>query len=146
MTCWNGPSSPFEARLLQPFANYALEQLRLRFMFSLTAPADQTKAARVLMQMAFETEIGAVLVKMIELPAGVLESTVCERRRFGDVDRDMQLQRFLVVPALDVIEGTPGMPGPYMDLIRRYATSDYPRYRMCALAAALCLATFLLTP
>jgi hypothetical protein len=146
MTCWNGPSSAFETRLLKPLSDYALEQLRLRFMYTLTSPASQMKSARVLFQMAFETEIRAVLVKLIELPASVPESTVCERRRFGDVDKDMQLQRFLVGPALDALEETPGMPPPYMDLLRRYATSDYPRYRVCALAAALCLATFLLTP
>jgi hypothetical protein len=146
MTCWSGPSSAFETRLLKPLPNYALEQLRARFMFSLVAPPDQVKAARVLFQMAFETEIRAVLIKMIELPTSVPESTVCERQRFIDVDKSMQLQRFLIGPALDALETTPGMPAPYMDLIRRYATSDYPRYRICALAASLCLATFLLVP
>lgn len=146
MTCWNGTSTAFEIRLLKPFDDYALEQLRLRFLYSLTSPADQKKSARVLLQMAFETEIGAAIAKMIALPASVPESNVCERRRFGDVDKDMQLHRFLVGPALDALEETPNMPAPYMDLIRRYATTDYPRYRVCALAAALCLATFLRTP
>lgn len=143
MTCWSGPSTAFETKLLQPLGNYALEQLRQRFLFSLTAPADMTKSARVAFQMAFETEIGAVLAKMIPLPASVMGSNVCERRRFGDVDKDMRLHRFLVGPALDALEETPDMPAPYMDLIRRYATADYPRYRVCALAAALCLAAFL---
>jgi hypothetical protein len=146
VTCWNGPSTAFETRLLTTLPDYALDQLRLRFMFALTAPSNQVKSARVLFQMAYETELSAVLIKMVELPASVPKSTVCERRRFGDVDKDMQLQRFLVGPALDALEITPGMPAPYMDLIRRYATADYPRYRMCALAASLCLATFLLVP
>jgi len=143
MTCWNGPASTFELRLLKPLPTYALEQLRLRFMFALVSPADQTKAARVAFQMAFETEIKAVLIKMVSLPASVPESVVCERRHFVDIDRDMHAQRFLVGPALDELETTPNMPSPYMDLLRRYASTDYPRYRMCALAAALCLATFL---
>lgn len=146
MTCWNGTSSAFEVRLLAPFTNYALEQLRLRFMFALVAPSNPKKAARVLFQMPYETEIGAVLTKMIPLPASISESNVCERRRFVDIDKDVQLHRFLVGPALDALEETPNMPAPYMDLIRRYATSDYPRYRVSALAGALCLATFLLTP
>jgi hypothetical protein len=147
MTCWDGSSpSAFEVRLLKPFDDYVLEQFRLRFLFSLTSPSSGVKSARVLMQMAFETEIGTVLGKMIPLPVSVPETTVCERRRFNDIDKDMQLQRFLVGPALDALETTPGMPSPYMDLIRRYATSDYPRYRVCALAASLCLATFLRTP
>ncbi len=146
MTCWNGTSSAFEVRLLKSFDNYALEQLRLRFMYALTAPADVKKSARVLFQMAYETEIGAVLTKMVALPTSVLESIVCERRHFIDIDKDMQLHRFLVGPALDALEETPNMPPPYMDLIRRYATNDYPRYRVCALAVSLCLATFLLTP
>lgn len=146
MTCWNETSTAFELRLLKPFDDYALEQLRQRFLFSLTSPADMKKSARALFQMAYETEVGVVLAKMIPLPASVPESNVCERRRFRDIDKDMQLHRFLVVPALDALEETPNMPAPYMDLIRRYATADYPRYRVCALAAALCLATFLRTP
>lgn len=146
MTCWNGTSTAFETRLLTPLPTYALEQFRQRFLYSLTAPFVATKAARVLLQTAFETEIGAALAKLITLPASVPESIVCERRHFIDIDKDMQLQRFLVGPAFDALELTPNMPAPYMDLVRRYATSDYPRYRVCAFSAAVCLATFLLTP
>lgn len=146
MTCWNGTSTAFEVRLQTPFDDYALEQLRQRFLFTLTTAAGAKKSARVLFQMAYETEIGAVLAKMIPLPVSVPASNVCERRRFIDIDKDMQLYRFLVGPALDALEETPNMPAPYMDLVRRYATANYPRYRVCALAAALCLATFLRTP
>lgn len=121
-------------------ANYPLEQLRQRFMFALTANHDLVKSARVLFQMAFETEINAILVKMIALPASVPESTVCERRHFIDIDNDMKLQRYLVGPAIDSMETIPGIPVPYVDFIRRYANASYARYRMCALAAAICLA------
>lgn len=146
MTCWSGPSTPFETRLLKPLPAYALEQLRTRFLYQLTNPYAPVKSARVLFQVAYETEIGAVLTKMIPQPPSVPESTVCERQRFGDIDQAMQLQRYLVGPAFDELEGTPNMPAPYMDLLRRYASADYPRYRVSALATSLCLATFLLVP
>lgn len=145
VTCWSGPSSPFELRLMETLPTYALEQLRQRFLYSLTSPFDQTKSTRVLFQMAFETEIGVVLRKMIPLPASVPESTVCERRHFIDIDQSMQLQKFLIAPAFDELQTAPNLPEPYMDLLRRYASTEYPRYRTCSIAAALCLAAFLLT-
>ena len=109
-------------------------------MFALTTNHDLVKSARVLFQMAFETEINTVLVKLIALPASVPESMVCERRRFLDVDNDMRLQRYLVGPAIDSMETVPGIPTPYVDFLRRYVNASYARYRMCALAAAICLA------
>lgn len=143
--CWIGLPSPFELQLLTPLPTYALEQLRQRFLYALTTTHDPVKSARVLFQMAFETEIRTVLVKMISLPASVPESKVCERRHFIDVDADMQSYRFLVGPALDELGAVPAMPEPYMDLLRRYASADYARYRMCSVAAALSLAAFLLS-
>lgn len=140
MTCWAGPPTEFELRLLSPQPTYALEQLRQRFLYALTTIPDPVKAARVLLQMAFETEIGSVLTKLIPVPPSVPESTICERRRFLPIDRDMQIQRFLVAPALDELSQVPDIPAPYVDLIRLYVASRYPRYRTCALAAALCLA------
>lgn len=140
VACWEGTPSPFEVSLLQPMANYPLEQLRQRFMFALTTNHDLVKSARVLFQMAFETEINTILVKLIALPASVPESMVCERRRFLDVDNDMRLQRYLVGPAIDSMETVPGIPTPYVDFLRRYVNTSYARYRMCALAAAICLA------
>lgn len=138
--CWIGLSTPFEALLQQPMATYALEQLRQRFMFSLTTTHDQVRGARVMLQMAFETEIGAILVKLINLPPGVIESNVCERRRFLEIDRDMRLNRYLVGPALDSLSTIPNVPEPYVNFLRFYAIAQYPRYRTCALAATLCLA------
>lgn len=134
--CWAGTSSAFESLLLAPFSTYALEQLRQRFMFTLTTTHDLVKGARVLLQMAFETEINAILIKQITLDSDVLSSNVCERRRFIDVDKDMQLQGYLVTPALDEVQA----PAPYVDFVRFYVSSEYPRYRMCAIASAICLA------
>lgn len=145
-TCWNGAPSAFESRMLQPLPTYALESLRLRFMFSAVENASSIKGARSTLQMAFETEMRVALVKMIELSAGVLESKVCERRRFIDIDRDMQRMRFLIGPALDELANVSTVPTQYVDLIRRFVIADYPRYRVCAIAATLCLATAVLVP
>ena len=139
MTCWNGPSSDFETALQAPFSNYALEQLRQRFLFTLVSDRSPVKAARVVLQMVMETEVGVILPKLVTLPAGVLESNVCERRRYVDIDQDMHLQRFLIAPALDALAANPKAPVPYVDFIGRYVASGFPRYRMSALAVALCV-------
>jgi hypothetical protein len=139
VTCWNGPSSDFETALLAPFSSYALEQLRQRFLFTLVSDHTPVKAARVLLQMTLETEIGVILVKQVTFPAGVLASNVCERRHYVDIDQDMQLQRYLVAPALDALAQNPRAPLPYVDFIARYTASGFPRYRMSALAVALCI-------
>ncbi len=139
-TCWNGPSSPFETKLIAPFETYALEQLRQRFLFAVTTNHDPVKSARVVLQMAFETEIGAILTKQIATPAGFMDSNVCERRHYIDVDQDMGLQRYLIGPALNDLATTPNMPASYVDFLTRYLTADYPRYRMSAIAAILCVA------
>ena len=141
--CWIGLPSLFETQLLQAFDTYALEQLRLRFLYTLTTNHNNTKGARVLLQMAFETEVGTILTKMMETPADLFSYKVCERRRYIPVDQDMHQQRYLIGPALRDIEQVPGMPASYMEFLTRYLVSDYPRYRMSALATAICVARVL---
>jgi hypothetical protein len=141
--CWTGTPSAFEQRLLEPFPTYALEQLRQRFLFTLTTTHAFVKSARVLLQMAFETEVASILTKQINLAAGVLWSRVCERRRYIDIDQDMHKQRYLIAPALDELAHIPGMPEPYVDFLIRYLASDYPRYRMSALSGVVCVAKVL---
>jgi hypothetical protein len=143
--CWIGLPSPFETRLLEPFPTYALEQLRARFLYILTTTHEGKKSARVCLQMPYETEIGTILVKLMTAPADLYKYKVCERRRYIEIDRDMQLQRYLIPPALDELARIPDMPSPYMDYLIRYLLSDYPRYRMSAIATALCVAK-VLTP
>lgn len=143
--CWIGVSSAFELRLRTPLPTYGLESLRQRFMFFVTNSHEPVKSARVVLQMAFETEMKATLVKLIDLPADVMRSNVCQRRGFIPIDRDMAAMRFLVEPALNELAAVPNVPVEYVDLIRRYAISDYPRYRVCAIADALCLAAVVLT-
>lgn len=138
--CWIGTPTAFEVKLLTPMATYALEQFRQRFLFMLTDTHDAIKSARVLFQMAFETEISAVLVKLIDLPVDVPRSKVCERRRFLAIDQDVRLQRYLIGPMLNEMTSNPAIPAAYTEMIERYIVSDYPRYRVCALAAAICLA------
>ena len=138
--CWIGAPTAFESRLLEPMATYPLEQLRQRFQHVLTTTHAPVKSARVMLQMAFETEVNTVLIKMLDLPPSVPLSKVCERRRFIDVDKDMRQQRYLIGPALDSLSDIPAIPEPYVDFLRAYAIASYPRYRVCTLAAMLCLA------
>ena len=138
--CWIGLSTAFETRLLLPLPGYALEQLRLRFLYFVTTNHNQVRSARVTLQMGYETELRSAIAKLIVLPAGVLQSKVCERRRFLDIDRDLQKYRYLINPAISALDSIPTIPDAYIDLIRRYAASEYARYRVCALATMLCMA------
>lgn len=125
---------------------YALESLRQRFLFVVVDDHSTKAGVRATLQMAVDTELRVALLKMFELAVDVVDSNVCQRRRYLDVDRDMKLMRFLVGPALDELAAVPSVPVQYVDLVRRYATADYPRYRMSAIAATLCLATAVLVP
>jgi len=139
VACWYGPSSALELQTLQPIPTYALEQLRQRLLFALTTSRSPTTSARVLLQMVTETEIGVALQKIVAFPPDVASVVVCERRRYVDVDFDMRLQGYLVNPALAALAGYVSIPAPYVDLVALYANSDYPRYRVSALAAAVCM-------
>lgn len=136
--CWIGLPSTFERQLLSQQDAYPLEQLRLRALYAATSTHDFIQSARALIQMAFETEAGTVLVKMVELSPDVLQTKVCPRRHYIDVDSDLRAFKFLFEPALDEIGKK--IPDPYVNFLRRFLSSDYPRYRVSATAAMLCLA------
>lgn len=121
---------------------YGLEQLRTRFLFSVVDSRSAREGALVAAQMAFETEIGVILTKMIAPSPSVSSTVVASRRRFLDVDMDLRANKFLVEPALDDLRGL-GAPDPYVGLLRRHLSSDYPRYRVCATAATLSFAAAL---
>lgn len=140
-SCWQGPSSAFELRLLQPLPDYALDQFRQRLLYTVVAaPYRPAAAARTVLQMAFETEIGVVLRKLLVLPADVLASNVCERQRYITVDRTLQAHRYLIGPAFTALAALPDVPACYVEFLRRYAVQDYANLRVAALAAMVCMA------
>lgn len=144
--CWTGTLSAFEEKLLQALPSYGLDSLRLRLLFAIVDDHALDKGARAMLQMAFETELRTPLARLITLPAGVTESNVCQRRRFLDIDRDMQLHRYLIGPAFSELGANPLVPVEYVNMLQAYSVAAYARYRMCALAATVCLATALLVP
>lgn len=143
--CWAGTLSPFEQRLLQSLPAYALEQLRTRFIHAVTDPREPAKAARSILQMAFETEIGTALTKLIVIAPDVQKSRICERRRYLEIDQDMRMFKFLWTPALEALNQDNTVPSKYIELLEQHFGAEYPRYRVCALAALLCMAAFYLT-
>lgn len=139
--CWNGSPSAFETRLLHALPQYAIDQLRLRMLHALTETHEHVKSARVMLQMACETELRVVLVKTMRLMNDVMASNVCGRRRYVEVDAEMRAHRYLVQPAIAELKDLPTIPRPYVNLIVRYLDSRYPKYRVSALASTVCLAT-----
>lgn len=144
--CWTGALTSFENKLLMPLPSYALDQLRVRFMHTLTTTHEAKKNARALAQMAFETEIGAAIGKVVLLEPEVRSSVVCERRRYLDVDADMKLFSFLVSPALEAVRDGKYLPDAYVRLFETHLASPYAKYRMCAIAALLCVSAQIALP
>ena len=144
--CWIGVSTPLESHLQQPFSDPSLEKLRTRLLYTLTTNHDIVKSARVALQMAFETEIGTVLTKLMTTPiaSSVVNSNVCQRRHFLAIDADMQNNAYLIQPSLDALLKLPNpVPSSYVSLLQRYLASNYARYRVCALASLLVLVVLL---
>ena len=145
-TCWAGVSTLFETKLQQPLPDYALEQLRVRFMYAVTTTHGAKASSRAVLQMAYETEVGTALNKIEPIPPDVQAAVVCERRAYLDVDADMKVFNFLVNPALDAVMKVGFLPEMYVGLLRTHMTAPYPKYRMCGIAALLCFSAHYLVP
>jgi hypothetical protein len=143
--CWVGVSSPFEMRLQHALSVYPIDQLRLRMLHTLTETHDTVQSARVMVQVVCETELRAVLTKVANVTSDVNASKVCSRRKYIDVDADLRRHNYLVGPAVSALRSLPNLPAPYVDLVTRYLGSHYAKYRVSALAAAVCL-TAAVTP
>lgn len=144
--CWAGLLSHFELKLLRTLPIYALEQLRARFLHTVTTSSDSRQAARRVFQMAFETEIGVAIAKIVSILPDQRDALVCPARRYLEIDGDMAPFSFLYAPALDVIEQNGFLPLYYVNLFRAHIGSPYARYRMCGVAALLCATAQYLIP
>lgn len=142
--CWNGTPTYIEMKILRQLPHYAIEQLRTRFLHAITTNHDLRKGARALAQMAYETEIGAAIFKVVPVPAEIPMSNVCERRRYLDIDVDMKKYFFLLGPALQDLRDEGILPDSYVRLFETHLASPYARYRVCAMAALLLISTQLL--
>lgn len=144
--CWAGSLSRFELKLLHRFPVYALEQLRTRFLYAVTTTHDSLVGARAIAQMAFETEIGTAIAKVVSLPPDVFTSNLCERRTYLEIDADMELFNFLLNPALVGVLDSGFLPESYVRLFKTHLSRPYAKYRMCAIAALLCMSAQYLIP
>jgi hypothetical protein len=142
--CWIGQPTALEVQILTALSDPNLERLRQVMLNKTVTGNDPTKGARVILQMAYETEIGVILQKLAQPSPSPLESKVCQRRHFLDVDADLRLQVFLLEPALTSLTNMSSpVPAPYIDFLRRYLSSNYARYRVCAVAVMVMLAVVL---
>jgi hypothetical protein len=140
--CWAGSLTAFEATLNQTLPLRNLDLLRSRLLYASTTSKAPTVAARSVVQMAFDTEIGIVLDRLVVLAEEIFTSRVCERRKYIDIDADIQPFNFLVDAALDELEADQRIPEPYLRLYRQHVKGPYPRYRVCGLSALMCLASY----
>jgi hypothetical protein len=133
-----------EQALLQPFADYALESLRTRFLYAVTSDHAPVASARAIVQMAYETELRAPLIKTIAPVPGIAAEMVPTRRRHLEIDADMATFNFLYEPALASLDALAVLPLSYIRFLRSYVNAPYPNYRMSALSTILCFAAAVL--
>lgn len=146
-SCWYGYPTEFEQRLVEPLPLYALDQLRRRFLFSLTTTHDVTQSARVMLQMAYQTEIGVAIRTLVPTTVDVMTANVCERRSFIDVNNDLDTYAFLVEAGVQNAARAGFLPASYMQMFEAYIAQPYAKYRVCAVAALLCVSTaYLIKP
>jgi hypothetical protein len=140
--CWEGALTSFEMLLCKPLPGPNADAFRLRFLHTLTSTRATNEAARVLVQMSCDTEIGVITQKLITFADSIFTSQVCSRRKYIDIDADMQQYGFLVDAAVAELTNTQVIPLPYLQLYQLHMQSPQPRYRVCAMASLLCLATY----
>jgi hypothetical protein len=140
--CWQGTLTPFEQLILQPLPLINADLLRGRLLNAATTSRAAVPSARSVVQMAFDTEIGVVLRRLVVLADEIFSSHVCERRNYVDIDSDIKPYAFMVDAALDELTADQRIPEPYMRLYRDYVQGSYPRYRVSGMSAMLCLAAY----
>lgn len=153
-SCWDpdnsiiiasSPISPIEARVASPLPTQALDVLRRFFLQTTTTDREPRRAARAVVQLAFEAEL-RTLMSGVDVPVDVLEANLCTRASYLAIDRAMRTRAFLYRQAVsDAVARsvvTPAYAPPF--LTRLFGTS--PRTRACATAALLVLCAAKLVP
>lgn len=139
--CWDSTNTAFETLLLSPFQTASLEQLRaMTLQFSVSQVA-ANKAARAVLQMAFETELSAVIADYVPTSDDVIQSLLCTRRKYLDIDQDLKSVAFLIDPALQALKSAGVLPDEYLRLFNSHINNTQPKYRVCAICALVCYAT-----
>lgn len=139
--CWDGSApTAFESVLQSPFTTPALEQLRALLLQYATTELNATQAARAVLQMAFETEISSVISDYVPITDEVKQSLVCPRRKYLDVDKDLNRTSFLYSASLNALQAAGVLPDEYLRLFGRHIGNNQPKYRVSALCALICYA------
>lgn len=139
--CWDGSTpTEFEDVLLLPFTTPDLERLRTLLLQFAVSELNQVKAARAVLQMAFETEIAAVISDYVPITDAVKQSLVCPRRKFLDIDKDLNQSRRIYSTSLDALKVAGVLPDEYLRLFSRHIDNNQPKYRVSALCALVCYA------
>ncbi len=152
--CWDpldplstdeSPITPLEVSLLKPLPVVTLDAYRRLFLQAVVSPSEPQRAARAVVQLAFEDELRVFMTEAL-VPAHVLEAKVCTRQRYLDIDNSMLSNAYLARPVIAALVSAGVMTPPYAHAIDVHLTGRHPRARVCAAAVLLCLAARKLNP
>ena len=142
-TCWDPATatiSALETKIYSPFANSELNSFREIFLQALTNPREPKRATRVAIQLTQGTEL-SVLLTGIPILQDVLESNMCTRRRYFDIDAEMKAYSVPLDTAIRLKVLSPA----YAAILDAKLKSPAPRIRVCAMAIFLVLCAWSLS-
>lgn len=143
--CYTGLTPlPIETQLLQPLTRFLnLDVVRKTLLDNAitvrNAPNADQRAARVVYQLAFGTEISTILNQTFVRDSGALATRVCERNTAIAIDKALAPQIKRLEAGIEALR-TAGIASPeYTDAFKSYKDSQQYNYRV-SLAANLVLA------
>jgi len=150
-TCYAGNQPlPIEVALQSPMETYLnLEPFRVLMLNTALRPGPKAitsagnKAARVIYQLAYSTELSTVLNSFDEKNARAITSKVCERQTTLEIDRALHTRKKELPPAVLAFKARGLVPDPYLRAFNDYLDSALYTYRVSLVANMLILARYL---
>ena len=146
-TCWDptdpaklaaSPITVIETKIGKPLPTLSLDTLRRYFLQSVVSDRDSLKGARVTVQLGFVTTL-QVLLSSVLVPPNVVESNVCTRRKYMDIDKDMKARNYLYDNAVTDAIARGVISATYGRTISNDLNGSSPRTRVAAIAVLLIL-------
>jgi hypothetical protein len=145
--CYTGVAPlPIEIKIQSPMDSFLEIEVARQVLFDnvlklgRNVPQQGNKAARVIYQLAFETELSTILNPYNLKNKPALETTVCERENILVVDAQLQTIRGRIQAGIESLFTLQALPQAYVTGFTDYLDSTLPSYRVSLVANMVLLA------